>query len=87
MVSTPPAPTETTLAFVKELFRSGLEPIQDGFGKHLTRYAQESNTSVVVADGLAYLSCAEAQEVVLKMLSPTIQLVFITLQGGAVLSN
>ena len=42
LVSTAPATTETTLAFMKELFCSGLELVQDGFGKHLTRYAQES---------------------------------------------
>ena len=45
--------TKTTLAFTEKLFCSRLEPVQDGFGKHLTGYAQKSNTMVVVTDGTA----------------------------------
>ena len=43
--------TETALAFQEELFCSGLETVQDGFGKHLTWYTQKSDTTVVVAVG------------------------------------
>ena len=42
---------ETTLAFAKEQLSSGLESIENGFGKHLTWYARERNTMVVGANG------------------------------------
>ena len=45
--------TETTLTFLEELFGSGLEAVQYGFCKHLTRYAQKGNTTVVVTAGTA----------------------------------
>ena len=48
LVSTPSATSETTLTFPEELFGSGLEAVQDGFRKHLTRYAQKGNATVVV---------------------------------------
>ena len=50
-VSIVPASTETTLASAKELsalgfsegpFCSGLEPVQDGFNKHLAWYAERA---------------------------------------------
>ena len=53
LVSTPSAATETTLTFPEELFGSGLEAVQDDFRKHLTRYAQKGNTTVVVTAGTA----------------------------------
>ena len=53
LVSTPSATTENTLTFLEELFGSRLEPVQDGFRKHLTRYAQKGNTMVVVTSGMA----------------------------------
>ena len=54
LVSTSPTMTETTLTFSKELFCSGLESVQDGSGKHLTRYDQKSNTTIIViTDGTA----------------------------------
>ena len=55
LVSTALAITETTLVFAKELFCSGLEPVQDGFSKHLDWYAEKSNTTVVVAGDSASL--------------------------------
>ena len=36
LVSTASVMTETTLAFPEELFCSGLEVVQDGFGKHFS---------------------------------------------------
>ena len=44
LVSTASATTETALASLEELFCSGLEAVQDGFGKHLTGYTQKSDT-------------------------------------------
>ena len=54
LVSTPQPLPKATLAFTEEQLSSGLDLIENGFGKHLTWYAQKSNTTVVVAtDGLA----------------------------------
>ena len=39
LVGAASTPTKATLTFVKELLCSGLEPVQDGFGEHLTWYA------------------------------------------------
>ena len=55
LVSTALALTETALAFPEELFCSGLEAIQDGFGKHLTGYTQKSDITVVVTVRLPFL--------------------------------
>ena len=57
LISTPLATTETTLTFLEELFGSGLEAVQDGFGKHLTRYAQKDNTRVIVTAGTLSFLC------------------------------
>ena len=53
LVSTAPPMTETTQTFLEELIASGIEAVQDGFGKHLTRYAEKGNTTVVIATGTA----------------------------------
>ena len=53
LVGTASPTTKTTLTFLEELFGSWLEAVQDGFGKHLTRYAEKGNTTVVVATGTA----------------------------------
>ena len=54
LVSTASATMENTLAFL-ELFCSGLDAVQDGFGKHLIGYTQKSDTTVVFAVGTATL--------------------------------
>ena len=48
---------------MEELLSPGLQPVQDSFGKHFTWYAQECNTTVVVADGPASLFMYREQEV------------------------
>ena len=44
---------EAKLAFTEEQLSSGLELIEDVFGKHLAWYTQESNTKVVFTEGAA----------------------------------
>ena len=59
---------KATLAFTKEQLSSGLESTKNGFGKHLTWYAQEGLTSVVVADGPASFLVQWHKELTLPIL-------------------
>lgn len=53
-----PTLAEGHTGFHGEAAQFWLDSIEDGFGKHLIWYAQKSNTTTVIADGLAVFHVA-----------------------------
>ena len=68
LVSTAWAKKKTTLTFLEELLGSGLEAVQDGFGKHLTKYSQKGNTRVVATAGTAIFLVQRHKNLILPVL-------------------